>query len=83
MEAQRYFAIPVLGVAGSWRGWLLLVPIALCAIFGVGTTMVGMGKAGLTTLALPLSLPAIPDTSPSPQRKEIGGRRSAPPIFVP
>lgn len=59
-KPNGYFAIPVLGNAGSWREWLLLVPIGLYALFGVGTTMVGMGKAGLTTVALALGLPAIP-----------------------
>lgn len=43
--------------------------------------MVGMGKAGLTTLALALGFPPSPDTGSSPQRKEgVGG---PPPSFVP
>jgi hypothetical protein len=36
------------------------VPIGRQASFSVGTTMVGMGNSGLTTLALALGFPAFP-----------------------
>lgn len=34
-----YVALPVLGNAGSWREWLLLVPVSLYAIWGVGASL--------------------------------------------
>lgn len=34
-----YIALPVLGDAGSWREWLLLVPISLYAMWGVGASL--------------------------------------------
>ncbi|MDL9979621.1 metal-dependent hydrolase [Microbacterium sp. ASV49] len=34
-----YIALPVLGDAGSWREWLLLVPISLYALWGVGASL--------------------------------------------
>ncbi|MHA7295184.1 metal-dependent hydrolase [Arthrobacter sp. HLT1-21] len=49
-KPNGYFAIPVLGNAGSWREWLLLVPISLYAIAGVGTVMATAGQDGLTAL---------------------------------
>lgn len=49
-KPNGYFAIPVLGNAGSWREWLLLVPIGLYAVLGVGTTLIGLGKTGLSDL---------------------------------
>ncbi|GAB2734417.1 metal-dependent hydrolase [Sinomonas soli] len=59
-KPNGYFAVPVLGNAGSWREWLLLVPIGAYAIVGVGATLAGMGKSGLTAVALALGMPAIP-----------------------
>ncbi|MET4143810.1 membrane-bound metal-dependent hydrolase YbcI (DUF457 family) [Arthrobacter sp. UYCo732] len=49
-HSNGYMTIPVLGHAGSVREWLLLVPIGAYAIFGVGSTLVGMGQSGLTDL---------------------------------
>ncbi|WP_026536634.1 metal-dependent hydrolase [Arthrobacter sp. H14] len=50
-KPNGYLAVPVLGNAGSAREWMLLVPLGLYAIFGVGGALVGMGQDGLTTLA--------------------------------
>jgi len=49
-HSNGYMTIPVLGHAGSIREWLLLVPIGAYAIFGVGSTLVGMGQSGLHEL---------------------------------
>jgi membrane-bound metal-dependent hydrolase YbcI (DUF457 family) len=37
-----YVALPVLGDAGSWREWLLLVPISLYALWGVGVSLIAL-----------------------------------------
>ncbi|MCC3292990.1 metal-dependent hydrolase [Arthrobacter sp. zg-Y1110] len=49
-KKNGYLAVPVLGNAGSSREWLLLIPIGLYAVIGVGATMVGMGRDGLSSL---------------------------------
>ncbi|MGK3708657.1 metal-dependent hydrolase [Arthrobacter sp. IK3] len=49
-KKNGYLAVPVLGNAGSAREWLLLIPIGLYAIIGVGATMVGMGQDGLSRI---------------------------------
>ena len=49
-HSNGYMTIPLLGHAGSIREWLLLVPIGAYAIFGVGSTLVGMGQSGLHEL---------------------------------
>lgn len=36
-KPNGYLAVPLLGKAGSWREWLLLVPISVYAIWGIGT----------------------------------------------
>jgi membrane-bound metal-dependent hydrolase YbcI (DUF457 family) len=55
-HSNGYMTLPVLGHAGSMREWLLLVPIGLYAIFGVGATLVGMGQDGLTELVAAAAL---------------------------
>ncbi|MDQ0261321.1 metal-dependent hydrolase [Sinomonas atrocyanea] len=42
-----HLSIPVLGDAGSWREWLMLVPVSLYAIVGVGTSLVDLGRPGV------------------------------------
>jgi len=37
-----YFAVPVLGHAGSWREWLLMLPVAGYVVWGVGATAWGL-----------------------------------------
>lgn len=37
-----YVALPILGNAGSWREWLLLVPISAYALWGVGVSTMGL-----------------------------------------
>lgn len=49
-KPNGYFAIPILGNAGSWREWLLLVPIGAYAIGGVGFVLLNAGQTGLETL---------------------------------
>jgi membrane-bound metal-dependent hydrolase YbcI (DUF457 family) len=39
-----HLSIPVLGDAGSWREWLMLVPVSLYAIIGVGVSVVELGR---------------------------------------
>ncbi|MGX5695303.1 metal-dependent hydrolase [Agromyces soli] len=34
-----YFALPVLGTTGSWREWLLMVPLSLYALGGMGVAV--------------------------------------------
>lgn len=46
-----YLALPLLGHAGSVREWLLLIPIGLYAIVGVGSALTGVGHYGLTIMA--------------------------------
>ena len=55
-HSNGYMTIPVLGHAGSMREWLLLVPIGLYAMFGVGATLVGMGQTGLHELVMATAL---------------------------
>jgi membrane-bound metal-dependent hydrolase YbcI (DUF457 family) len=55
-HSNGYMTLPVLGHAGSMREWLLLVPIGLYAIFGVGATLVAMGQDGLTDLVAATAL---------------------------
>ncbi|MHA7191093.1 hypothetical protein ACX80N_12465 [Arthrobacter sp. MDT2-16] len=50
-KKNGYFAVPVLGNAGSIREWCLLVPISAYAIGGVGWAITSMGRSGLQTLA--------------------------------
>ena len=47
-----HLSVPVLGDAGSWREWLVLVPVGLYAIVGVGTALFALGRAGAVALAL-------------------------------
>ncbi|WP_281250879.1 metal-dependent hydrolase [Sinomonas mesophila] len=47
-----HLSIPVLGDAGSWREWLVLVPVGLYAVAGVGAALLTLGKAGVVALAL-------------------------------
>lgn len=46
-----YVSFPVLGNAGSWREWLLLVPISAYAIFGAVYALSQMGKNAVGTVA--------------------------------
>ena len=47
-----HLSVPVLGDAGSWREWLVLVPVGLYALAGVGAALFALGKAGAVALAL-------------------------------
>ncbi|MGN6405671.1 metal-dependent hydrolase [Sinomonas sp.] len=47
-------AIPVLGDAGSWREWLMLVPVSCYALVGVGTALWALGHAGILGVATAL-----------------------------
>lgn len=49
-HSNGYMTLPLLGHAGSVREWILLVPISVYAVFGVGATVVAMGQTGLRTL---------------------------------
>ncbi|WP_369047349.1 metal-dependent hydrolase [Sinomonas sp. P10A9] len=42
-----HLSLPILGDAGSWREWLMLVPVSLYAIIGVGTAVAELGRGGL------------------------------------
>lgn len=44
-------AFPILGDAGSWREWLMLVPVSLYAIAGVAGAIFALGRTGLSALA--------------------------------
>ncbi|NUP74407.1 MAG: metal-dependent hydrolase [Sinomonas sp.] len=46
-----HVAFPILGDAGSWREWLMLVPVGCYAIAGVGTAVFALGQTGLSALA--------------------------------
>lgn len=46
-----YVSFPVLGNAGSWREWLLLVPISAYAVIGAGYALSLMGKNAISTVA--------------------------------
>lgn len=39
-KGNGYFAIPILGHAGSWREWLLTIPLTAYTLWGVGATAV-------------------------------------------
>ena len=41
-----HVSFPVLGDAGSWREWLMLVPVSCYAIAGVGGAVWALGRAG-------------------------------------
>ncbi|WP_026556771.1 metal-dependent hydrolase [Arthrobacter sp. 35W] len=49
-------ALPLLGNAGSWREWLMLVPVAVYTVVAVGITLFGMGKTGLYALGSSVGL---------------------------
>ncbi|WP_427016284.1 metal-dependent hydrolase [Pseudarthrobacter sp. P1] len=51
-----HLAFPVLGNAGSWREWMLLVPVAAYAMGGLGMAVFGMGKTGIRALASSVGL---------------------------
>lgn len=34
-----YFALPVLGTTGSWREWLVMVPLTLYTVIGLGAAL--------------------------------------------
>ncbi len=51
-----HLSIPVLGDAGSWREWLMLVPVSVYAIAGVGTALYTLGKAGILWAAVNLGV---------------------------
>lgn len=55
-HSNGYMTIPVLGHAGSFREWLLLIPIGAYAMFGVGGTLVAMGQSGLHELVVATAL---------------------------
>lgn len=46
-----YVSFPVLGNAGSWREWLLLVPISAYAILGAGYALSQMGQSAVRNVA--------------------------------
>ena len=50
-KKNGYFAVPVLGNAGSVREWCLLVPISLYAIGGIGAALNSIGHSGMRMLA--------------------------------
>lgn len=39
-HTNGHFAIPILGHAGSWREWLLTLPMSVYALWGVGASVV-------------------------------------------
>jgi membrane-bound metal-dependent hydrolase YbcI (DUF457 family) len=39
-KANGYFAVPILGHAGSWREWLLTLPLTAYTLWGVGSSVV-------------------------------------------
>lgn len=41
-HANGYFAVPILGQAGSWREWLLTLPMGGYALWGVGASVVAL-----------------------------------------
>lgn len=55
-KPSGYFAIPVLGNAGSWREWLLLVPVGLYAVIGVAVNLVGVGQGGIRHVSAALGV---------------------------
>ncbi|MEH0110573.1 metal-dependent hydrolase [Tersicoccus sp. MR15.9] len=55
-KENGYLAFPVLGNAGSWREWLMLVPISAYAIFGIGTVLVALSRTGIDHLIATVGL---------------------------
>ena len=47
-----HLSVPLLGDAGSLREWLVLIPVGLYALAGVGAALFALGKAGAVALAL-------------------------------
>ncbi|WP_125612896.1 metal-dependent hydrolase [Specibacter cremeus] len=45
-KPSGYLAVPVLGHAGSWREWLLLVPVSLYAVLGMGGALFAVAGVG-------------------------------------
>lgn len=43
-KPNGYFAVPVLGHAGSWREWLFTIPLTLYTLWGVGASVVLLTK---------------------------------------
>ncbi|WP_433673847.1 metal-dependent hydrolase [Microbacterium gorillae] len=41
-KVNGYFAVPILGHAGSWREWLLTIPLTAYALWGVGEAVVDL-----------------------------------------
>lgn len=41
-----HVCLPILGDAGSWREWLMLVPVSIYAVIGVGASLVELGRSG-------------------------------------
>ncbi|XKH58605.1 metal-dependent hydrolase (plasmid) [Citricoccus nitrophenolicus] len=46
-QRNGYMGFPVLGNAGSWREWLLLVPISGFALFGMAAALMQTGQSGI------------------------------------
>ena len=44
-----YFALPILGNAGSWREWLLLIPVSLYVVLVLAGATADLGQAGMST----------------------------------
>lgn len=49
-KPNGYLAFSVLGDAGSWREWLMLIPISAYAIFGIGTVLIALSRTGIDHL---------------------------------
>ncbi|WP_334173447.1 metal-dependent hydrolase [Sinomonas sp.] len=47
-----HVSFPVLGDAGSWREWLMLVPVSCYALAGVGGSVWALGRAGAAAVAV-------------------------------
>ncbi|KHL03837.1 metal-dependent hydrolase [Sinomonas humi] len=46
-----HVSFPVLGDAGSWREWLMLIPVGCYAVAGVGGAVWALGQAGAAAVA--------------------------------
>jgi len=44
-KSNGYFAVPVLGHAGSWREWLFTIPLTAYTLWGVGASVVLMVRS--------------------------------------
>jgi membrane-bound metal-dependent hydrolase YbcI (DUF457 family) len=44
-----YFALPILGNAGSWREWLLLIPVSLYVVLVLAGATADLGQVGMST----------------------------------